>query len=118
MQNIFEKEKALLINALGNSAFKIHHIGSTSLTDLMRKPIIDIAMKAFDFPPSENTIERLFQLGYINNGEAGVKGRHWFTKGIPRLFNLHYCCIDSKIVKKLIYLGISPVKNCEENTKQ
>lgn len=99
-QNKSEKEKTLLKNALGNIVFEIHHIGSTSVHDLLAKPIIDISIEAFDFPPSESTIEKLFLLGYMNKGESGVKRRYWFTKGKPRQFNLHYCCVSSEIVKK------------------
>ena len=99
-QDKFGKEKTLLKNALGSTVFDIHHIGSTSVHDLLTKPIIDMSIEAFDFPPSESTIEKLFSLGYMNKGESGVKGRYWFTKGKPRLFNLHYCCISSEIVKK------------------
>jgi GrpB-like predicted nucleotidyltransferase (UPF0157 family) len=98
--NKFEKEKILLENALGNVVFKTHHIGSTSIPDLLAKPIIDISIEAFDFPPSQRTIEKLSSLGYINKGKSGVTGRYWFTKGEPRQFNLHYCCIGSEVVKK------------------
>jgi GrpB-like predicted nucleotidyltransferase (UPF0157 family) len=82
--------------------FKIRHIGSTAIEDLLSKPIIDISLEAHDFPPSEQTIEKLSSLGYTNNGESGVTGRYWFTKGQPREFNLHYCNIHSEIVKKQV----------------
>lgn len=86
----FEKEKDLLKDVLGEVLFKIRHIGSTAIEDLLSKPIIDISLEALDFPPSEKTIEKLSSLGYTK-GESGVKGRYWFTKGQPREFNLHYC---------------------------
>lgn len=104
-QKKFEKEKDLLEEVLRDVLVNIRHIGSTAIEDLLSKPIIDISLEALDFPPSEQTIEKLSSLNYTNNGESGVKGRYWFTKGQPREFNLHYCNIGSEIVKQQLLFG-------------
>lgn len=101
-QKKFEKEKDLLKDVSRDELFKISHVGSTAIKDLLSKPIIDISLVANDFPPSERTLEKLSSLGYKNNGQSGVTGRYWFTKGQPREFNLHYCCNGSEIVRKQV----------------
>ena len=98
----FASEKKLLLQRLGNAIHEIHHVGSTPIADLLSKPIIDIVIEAQIFPPSQEIIKLMATLSYEFKGEAGVEGRFWFTKGEPRLFNLHYCAVGSEIVKNQI----------------
>jgi GrpB-like predicted nucleotidyltransferase (UPF0157 family) len=95
----FAAEQGLLSGVLGKFV-KIYHVGSTAIPDLLAKPIIDIALESKEFPPDRDTIEQLSAIGYTYKGEAGVKGRIWFTKGQPREINLHYCATGSEIVKR------------------
>ena len=97
----FDSEAKLIKNTL-NTEVKIHHVGSTAVEDLKSKPIIDIALEADEFPPSIQTIDSLKSIGYTYKGESGIVGREWFIKGEPRKFNLHYCKIDSLIVRNQI----------------
>jgi GrpB-like predicted nucleotidyltransferase (UPF0157 family) len=97
----FANENDILQEKLGNFV-KIHHVGSTAVPGLMAKPIIDIAVESFEYPPTTDILHVLAELGYQCRGESGVKGRVWFTKGHPRKINLHYCPVGSDIVKKQI----------------
>ena len=78
---LFEKERKLLQNILGDIAKAIHHIGSTSVPGLAAKPIIDILMEV----TSVNTLDRfndeLSAVGYEARGEFGIPGRRYFKKG-------------------------------------
>ncbi len=44
-KNTFEIEKVLLAKVIGSNIVKIEHIGSTSVTGLAAKPIIDILVE-------------------------------------------------------------------------
>ena len=67
----------------------IEHIGSTSIPDLIAKPVIDIdiEIKPTDF---EAVKEALMSAGYRWIGESGIPGRHAFWQpgstagGVPR----------------------------------
>jgi GrpB-like predicted nucleotidyltransferase (UPF0157 family) len=108
-KNIFAAEKQLLLDALQPA--HIHHVGSPAVPDLLAKHIIDIAIEATVFPPTKNIIEKLSSIGYEYRGEAGVEGRHWFTKGDLRKINLHYCAINSPIVKNQLAFRDSLIRN-------
>ena len=108
-KKIFAAEKQLLLDALQPA--HIHHVGSTAVPDLLAKPIIDIAIEATIFPPTKHIIETLSAIGYEYRGEAGVEGRHWFTKGDPRKINLHYCTVNSSIVKSQLVFRDSLIRN-------
>ncbi|HEY5749438.1 MAG TPA: GrpB family protein [Chryseolinea sp.] len=95
---IFETEREILLGAL--SGVVVHHVGSTAVKDLAAKPIIDICIEASRFPPLEDQLKTLRDLGYENRGEAGVPGRIWFVKGQPRKFNLHYCAVGSPVAER------------------
>jgi len=95
----YADEQQLLGSTLAQYSIRIHHVGSTAVPDLLAKPIIDIAIEATVFPPVGSILQQLSSIGYEYRGEAGIEGRHWFTKGIPRKFNLHYCALNSPIVK-------------------
>ena len=109
--NTFDNEKQSLISSLKHQEIHIHHVGSTAVTDLLAKPVIDIAIEAAIFPPTQPVIEQMSSLGYEYRGEAGVEGRHWFTKGAPRKFNLHYCALNSPIVKSQLEFRDSLIGN-------
>ena len=110
-EKTFANEKQLLINTLKDQLIHIHHVGSTAVPDLLAKPVIDIAIEAAVFPPTQSVIEQMSSIGYEYRGEAGIEGRHWFTKGVPRKINLHYCAQNSPIVKSQLEFRDSLIRN-------
>lgn len=50
---MFKNEKELLSTTLGKEIDYIHHVGSTAVRDILAKPIIDIAIEAPIYPPSQ-----------------------------------------------------------------
>ena len=69
---------AIYIEALGPLALRIEHVGSTSVPDLLAKPIldIDIVISGYeDFPQVAKALERL---GYFHNGDQGIPEREAF----------------------------------------
>lgn len=80
-QKEFEAERKRLVNAFGNKIIAIEHIGSTSIPNLVAKPIIDIvaAVKSFDDLPE--FIDGLQKLGYEYMPERMFADRKFFPKG-------------------------------------
>ncbi|MEO8602674.1 MAG: GrpB family protein [bacterium] len=89
---VFEQLRARLRPALSDPAWRIEHVGSTSVPGLAAKPVIDLSVvvpAANALPP---VIERLAGLDYIHLGELGVEGREAFrcTADLPA-HNLYAC---------------------------
>ncbi|WDD99973.1 GrpB family protein [Thalassomonas actiniarum] len=78
---LFADEQILLVKALGDVALNIHHIGSTSVTGLAAKPVIDILMEVSDLEAVESKNQQMLSLGYEVKGENGIAGRRYFQKG-------------------------------------
>ncbi len=91
----YERERALIADALGNLVFAIEHVGSTTVPGLGAKPVIDILIGVRRFADSERCVRPLDELGYEYRGEAGVPGRIHFRK-IVRGVRMHHLDIVQK----------------------
>lgn len=86
----FEKEKALLMHAMGETAINIEHIGSTAVVGLSAKPIIDILVEVKNLTALDRRSEKLEVLGYQVKDENGISGRRYFQKGgVQRTHHVH-----------------------------
>jgi GrpB-like predicted nucleotidyltransferase (UPF0157 family)/GNAT superfamily N-acetyltransferase len=74
---MFESEKKIISNALGDNCVAIHHVGSTSVPGLAAKPKIDIIAVAKD---RKSAIENLEKAGYKHKGEWNIPLKCGFTK--------------------------------------
>lgn len=95
----FEQQSELLKTQLSEYITAVHHIGSTAVPSIKAKAIIDITVESSVYPPSNLIVNSLIELGYSSHGNSGVTGRYWFSKGVPRVFNLHWCPINGAVVK-------------------
>lgn len=101
---LFEQEADGIKSLLGDKITRIEHIGSTSISGLASKPIIDIAI---EIPSSENiesVIEPLSALGYVSSKDVSTE-RHFLRKGIPTTFHLSVCYGDkgSFLVRQILF---------------
>ena len=88
--NLFESEKVLLAEAIGQNALKIEHIGSTSVVGLSAKPVIDILIEVNCLAELDKANKHIEALGYLVKGENGITGRRYFQKGgIQRSHHVH-----------------------------
>lgn len=85
---LYKDESTLIKEIFGSSLFQIQHIGSTSIPDILSKPIIDIAVQISDHKDANKFIEPLEKLGYIYQPEKSSVERHFFQKGNPIKFHL------------------------------
>ncbi len=90
-ERLFTDEAARLSTAFGGEALAITHIGSTSIPGIFAKPIIDILIQVKEIHRVDALNQQMTSLGYNSQGENGLAGRRYFTKGgdSERKFNVH-----------------------------
>jgi GrpB-like predicted nucleotidyltransferase (UPF0157 family) len=95
-QRLFEEEKQLIQSTIGNHFLDIQHIGSTSIPNIIAKPILDIGVAVNNFEAASVCVQPLEQIDYFYKGESGISRRHWFVKGNPTTHHLHILEINSQ----------------------
>lgn len=111
----FEAIRAELLTALGEGILGIEHVGSTSVRGMWAKPCIDIDVVIRDDSLLEGVVNALASIGYIHEGDLGIKGREAFTyTDKPHLMahHLYVCPRDSQELHRHIrfrdYLRANP----------
>jgi GrpB-like predicted nucleotidyltransferase (UPF0157 family)/chloramphenicol 3-O-phosphotransferase len=74
----FEEIARPVRDALGDLGAQVEHVGSTSVPGLAAKPVIDIDVVVGAADDVPTAIERLRSLGYVYQGDKGIKGREAF----------------------------------------
>jgi GrpB-like predicted nucleotidyltransferase (UPF0157 family) len=82
--SLFEAERNLLCETLGDVVVEIYHIGSTAVPGLAAKPIIDINLVVTDLQVLDELTGKMASIGYVAKGEFGIPGRRYFQKGGDR----------------------------------
>lgn len=77
-----------LREALGDIALRIDHIGSTAVTGLAAKPVIDIQISVASFTPLTAFKVPLESLGFIYRAENPDKSKRYFREA-PRQRRVH-----------------------------
>jgi GrpB-like predicted nucleotidyltransferase (UPF0157 family) len=89
---LFEKESAIIRNALGPLVLTVEHVGSTAVPGLPSKPIIDllVGVRSFD-EAMERCVEPMQGLGYVYIPEyaSWLPGELFFRKGPPGPWTHH-----------------------------
>ena len=94
----FQKIKSYLQPHISDLIVDIHHVGSTSVSGLTAKPIIDfdIEIPSMDtFPELKNRLEKL---AFRHKGDYGITGREVFARETPDDFmeyHMYVCPSDS-----------------------
>ena len=90
----FEKIKNELVAAIGNLIIGIEHVGSTSVEGMSAKPCIDIDVVIKDYSVFSEVVKGLSAIGYIHEGDLGIKDREAFKySDKPHLQTHHlYVC--------------------------
>lgn len=100
---IFAKEAARIKLALGENCVEIHHVGSTAISGISAKPIIDMIPVVKDIVKVDATENAMIKLGYDAKGEAGMLFRRFFTKSDADIsFNIHVYEADAGEVDRLL----------------
>jgi len=75
---LFEQLARPIREAVADLGAEIEHIGSTSVPGLAAKPVIDIDVVVRSADDVPVAIERLRSLGYVYQGDKGIRGREAF----------------------------------------
>lgn len=78
---LYEIEAEKLKRIFGENITAIYHIGSTSVSGLKAKPIIDMMPVVKDIELVDQLNEKMQELSYEPMGEYGIPGRRYFRKG-------------------------------------
>ena len=83
--------------AIGELILGIEHVGSTSVEGMSAKPCIDLDVIIKDSSMLDDVIERLAEIGYIHEGDLGIKDREAFKyTDKPHLMAHHlYVCTEN-----------------------
>lgn len=88
----FEREKKLLLKALGDWVEDIQHVGSTAVPGLAAKPVIDIMIGVRSLEDADkHCVYRIKELGYdyIQRYEVDTPQRRYFQKTSPQGVRTH-----------------------------
>ena len=90
----FEAVKAEIERALGDLIIGIEHVGSTSVRGMSAKPCIDLDVIIKDYSVFDDIRDKLAAIGYIHEGDLGIKDREAFKySDKPHLMQHHlYVC--------------------------
>ena len=90
----FEEIKREIEGAIGDLIVGIEHVGSKSVEGMSAKPIIDIDVIIQDYTAFDAVVRRLKAIGYILEGDLGIKDREAFNySNKPHLRQHHlYVC--------------------------
>ena len=93
-ESAFEAIRAEIQTALGDLMLGIEHVGSTSVKGMSAKPCIDIDVVIRDYSVFDAVVQKLDAIGYIHEGDLGIKDREAFKYADkPHLMTHHlYVC--------------------------
>jgi GrpB-like predicted nucleotidyltransferase (UPF0157 family) len=75
---LFEQIARDVRDAVGDLGAHVEHVGSTSVPGLAAKPIVDVDVVVASAADVPAAIERLRSLGYVYQGDKGIRGREAF----------------------------------------
>ena len=76
----FQREAERIAAALGSTVVTVHHIGSTAISTIYAKPIIDLLLVVQDLTALDEKQALMETLGYEALGEFGIPGRRYFRR--------------------------------------
>jgi GrpB-like predicted nucleotidyltransferase (UPF0157 family) len=76
--------------ALRPRVVRVEHVGSTAVSGLEAKPILDIVVAVRDLADAASIETRLAPLGYVHEQEHDMPGRLFFVKRTPDYMSTHH----------------------------
>jgi GrpB-like predicted nucleotidyltransferase (UPF0157 family) len=87
-----------LARALGSSAVRIEHIGSTAVPGLAAKPVVDIQVSVSDVADEDSYVRAIESVGFgLRYRNEGLGWRYFRPPpGVPREAQVHVCSLGSE----------------------
>ena len=91
----YESMRIRLADALGPTALRIDHVGSTAVPGLAAKPVIDIQLSVPDVADAAAFTDAIEAQGFASR--MIEPGHHYFRPppGVPRDYQVHVCTVGS-----------------------
>ena len=77
---VFEREAEAILEECRPCITEVHHIGSTSVTGLAAKPVLDMMLVVASPDDGTKAVPKMTKLGYLYSGESGIPGRFYFDR--------------------------------------
>jgi GrpB-like predicted nucleotidyltransferase (UPF0157 family) len=77
---LFREAAAEISRTLGSRILNIEHVGSTAVTGLAAKPILDLLVGVADFEAARALVPELAALGYEFRPDEEIADRHYFRR--------------------------------------
>ena len=100
-KSAFAKIKAELMDAIGDLVVAIEHVGSTSVEGLSAKPCIDIDGVIPDYAVFDEVVRKLAAIGYIHEGDLGIKDREAFKYSGKEHLQTHHLYVCPQYSEEL-----------------
>ncbi len=118
-QSLYETEKIIILQAIGDLVIDIQHVGSTSVPGLDAKPIIDVAIAVEHVLIIPQCVARLCDYGYIDEGDAGSDGGYFLVKECaPQIRTYHLHIVDKHDPQWHNYLLFRDVLTADEQVRK
>ena len=100
-ENDFEQIKTEIQSAIGDLIIGIEHVGSTSVKGMSAKPCIDIDVIISDYSMFDAVAAKLADIGYIHEGDLGIKDREAFKYTDKSHLQKHHLYVCPEYSKEL-----------------
>lgn len=100
-KSAFEDIKAEIESALGELTLSIEHVGSTSVEGMSAKPCIDLDVVIEDYSVFDAVVAKLATIGYLHEGDLGIKDREAFKYSDKPHLMLHHLYVCPKNSEEL-----------------
>ena len=100
-ESAFEEIKNEIEAVIGNMILGIEHVGSTSVKGLSAKPCIDIDVIIQDYSAFDEVVRRLGTIGYIHEGDLGIKDREAFKYSGKEHLQMHHLYVCPQYSEEL-----------------
>ena len=100
-QSAFEKIKGEIEEAIGDLIIGIEHVGSTSVKGMSSKPCIDLDVIIEDYSAFSAVVEGLKGIGYIHEGDLGIKDREAFKYSGKEHLQMHHLYVCPEYSEEL-----------------
>ena len=97
----FEIIKKEIDGAIGNFIVGIEHVGSTSVEGMSAKPCIDIDVIIKDYSVFEAVVRGLGAIGYVHEGDLGIKHREAFRYSGKEHLQMHHLYVCPQYSEEL-----------------